>query len=191
MLICLNDLFACSGLNRTCKLLTNFSKNSFYLLPEPLRFGDFLTNYCKELKTTFSLSTHKLDRFKEKINRSYAHFEYVSAVNIKKATKDLIDSINYITGNIRLNNSKSKVKVGLFYTNDLLDNFTELDELTSYLHNMQIKPYGKLFLNDELKNRYIQYLKNRISKIDFKDRWDKPHIYKFPIYRLKEMEGWL
>ena len=83
------------------------------------------------------------------------------------------------------------MKVGLFYTNDLLDNFTELDELTSYLHNMQIKPYGKLFLNDELKNRYIQYLKNRISKIDFKDRWDKPHIYKFPIYRLKEMEGWL
>jgi len=26
--------------------LTNFSKNSFYLLPEPLRLGEFLTNYC-------------------------------------------------------------------------------------------------------------------------------------------------
>jgi hypothetical protein len=25
--------------------LTNFSKNSFYLLPEPLRRGEFLTNY--------------------------------------------------------------------------------------------------------------------------------------------------
>jgi len=25
--------------------LTNFSKNSFYLLPEPLRLGEFLTNY--------------------------------------------------------------------------------------------------------------------------------------------------
>ena len=46
MLICLNDLFACSGLTQTCKLLTNFSKNSFYLLPEPLRLGEFLTNYC-------------------------------------------------------------------------------------------------------------------------------------------------
>ena len=46
MLICLNDLFACSGLTQTCKLLTNFSKNSFYLLPEPLRIGEFLTNYC-------------------------------------------------------------------------------------------------------------------------------------------------
>ena len=45
MLICLNDLFACSGLTQTCKLLTNFSKNSFYLLPEPLRRGEFLTNY--------------------------------------------------------------------------------------------------------------------------------------------------
>ena len=46
MLICLNDLFACSGLTQTCKLLTNFSKSSFYLLPEPLRRGYFLTNYC-------------------------------------------------------------------------------------------------------------------------------------------------
>ena len=46
MLICLNDLFACLGLTQTCKLLTNFSKNSFYLLPEPLRLGEFLTNYC-------------------------------------------------------------------------------------------------------------------------------------------------
>ena len=46
MLICLNDLFACLGLTQTRKLLTNFSKNSFYLLPEPLRRGKFLTNYC-------------------------------------------------------------------------------------------------------------------------------------------------
>ena len=34
------------GLTLTRKLLTNFSKNSFYLLPEPLRCGEFLTNYC-------------------------------------------------------------------------------------------------------------------------------------------------
>ncbi len=46
MLICLNDLFACLGLAQTRKLLTNFSKNSFYLLPEPLRLGEFLMNYC-------------------------------------------------------------------------------------------------------------------------------------------------
>ena len=45
MLICLNDLFACLGLAQTRKLLTNFSKNSFYLLLEPLRLGEFLTNY--------------------------------------------------------------------------------------------------------------------------------------------------
>lgn len=38
MLICLTNLFACLGLTRTHKLLTNFSKNSFYLLLELLRF---------------------------------------------------------------------------------------------------------------------------------------------------------
>ena len=29
----------------TAIMLTYFSKNSFYLLPEPLRRGEFLTNY--------------------------------------------------------------------------------------------------------------------------------------------------
>jgi hypothetical protein len=32
--------------------LTNFSKNSFYLLPEPLRLGEFLTNYWIEKSFT-------------------------------------------------------------------------------------------------------------------------------------------
>lgn len=44
--ICLNDLFAYSGLTLARKILTNFSKNSFHLLPEPHKLGDFLTNYC-------------------------------------------------------------------------------------------------------------------------------------------------
>ena len=33
------------GINPDPQVLTNFSKNSFYLLPEPLRLGYFLTNY--------------------------------------------------------------------------------------------------------------------------------------------------
>ena len=47
----MNDLFACLGLAQTRKLLTSFSKNSFYLLPEPLRRGEFLTNYCVNYRT--------------------------------------------------------------------------------------------------------------------------------------------
>ena len=60
MLICLNDLFACLGLAQTRKLLTNFSKNSFYLLPEPLRLGEFLTNYCKIIKEIKLYSYHNV-----------------------------------------------------------------------------------------------------------------------------------
>ena len=43
MPICLSDLFACPVCNQTRILLTNFSKNWFYFLPEPLRRGHFLT----------------------------------------------------------------------------------------------------------------------------------------------------
>ena len=60
MLICLNDLFACLGLAQTRKLLTNFSKNSFYLLPEPLRLGEFLMNYCLSKYEVFYLFDFKI-----------------------------------------------------------------------------------------------------------------------------------
>ena len=36
--------------------MTNFSKNSFYLLPEPLRLGEFLTNYCILIAVIYSAS---------------------------------------------------------------------------------------------------------------------------------------
>ena len=36
--------------------MTNFSKNSFYLLPEPLRLGYFLTNYCTIDRETLNVS---------------------------------------------------------------------------------------------------------------------------------------
>ena len=40
--------------------MTNFSKNSFYLPPKPLRLGEFLTNYCsiKGLKYHISVLHH-------------------------------------------------------------------------------------------------------------------------------------
>ena len=50
-LICSIDLFACPVCNRTHKLLTSFSKNWFYLLPEPLRIWKKLTNYCFIIST--------------------------------------------------------------------------------------------------------------------------------------------
>ena len=62
MLICLNDLFACLGLAQTRKLLTNFSKNSFYLLPEPLRLGEFFNELLAEgMDALYSLHRSRLN----------------------------------------------------------------------------------------------------------------------------------
>ena len=83
MLICLNDLFACSGLTQTCKLLTNFSKNSFYLLPEPLRRGEFLTNYCLLLREVKSLC--KVRELKH--NRQILSSQILSTSQLKEHNK--------------------------------------------------------------------------------------------------------
>lgn len=56
MLICLNDLFARLGLTRTCKLLTKLSKNSFYLLPDSLRLGDFFYELSSSITSLYRFS---------------------------------------------------------------------------------------------------------------------------------------
>ena len=80
MLICLNDLFACSGLAQTRKLLTNFSKNSCYLLPEPLRLGEFLTNYC--------MKANKRNRI---VKVRLTNLEYEELTKASKSSKCMSD----------------------------------------------------------------------------------------------------
>ena len=92
-----------------------------------------------------------------------------------------------ITGNFKLFKSKNGVKVGLYYSNDLLDRFEELDELTSYLKSHTIEPYMGL---KDCANIKTKVAKN-ISNIDFKQRWQNRKMFSFKLQRIKEMEAWL
>lgn len=145
----------------------------------------------KMLITSYTLSDKKKNRIDERINNAFAHFENLSKVDIKAARKDLIDSLNFITGNFRLSNAKHCAKVGLYYNNDLLDDVSEFDGYTTRLHAHVINPHMGSFRTVVERQAYIDALKSKIGRIDFKTRWENKTMYDFSVARIAEISSWL
>ncbi len=193
----IQEEFKCMGLT----LQANGSKKCKLVAYHPDAFKDIHFDYLgyklklskpsNELITVYSLSDKKIDKLNEKINNAFKHFETLSKKDIKAARRDLLDSLDYITGNIRLSNSKKHAKAGLYYNNALLDDLSELDQFTQLLHKHPISPNAGSFSNPAERQKFITALQKRIDKIDFRQRWEERKMYKFSMTRIAEISRWL
>lgn len=174
-----------------CQLIT-YRPNA--LKPIQFDYLGYKLNLSKpktELITVYSLSKKKIKKLQDKIENAFNHFENLSKKDIKAARRDLLDSIDYITGNIRLSNSKKHAKAGLYYNNDLLDDLSNLDQLTQLLHNHPVNPNVGSFSDPAERQKFIIALKKRIAKIDFRQRWEERKMYSFSMTRIAEISRWL
>ncbi len=175
-----------------CKLISYSPSNAFSPISfDYLGYKLILDKPQKFLVTQYALSNDKKLRIKERIDKAFTHFETMSKKNVKIARRDLLDSLNYISGNYRLSNSKKHAKAGLYYSNDLVDDPAEFAQFTDYLHAHAIRPYDRLFSSIDEKQKFILRLQKRILKIDFESRWKSKKMYDFPISRIKEISSWL
>lgn len=173
-----------------CQLIT--FNNDISIEVQYLGYRIVLSRKKDKLSVIFNMSPNKVDKIKKKIDAAFLHFENLSKINIHDARKDLIDSLNFITGNFSLCKSKANVKIGLFYNNSLLDSKSDLDELTNYLHGKIINPFFLLFHgNYGSRMTYISNLRKRIESFDFSKRWTDKNMYKFTLSRLKQIDSWL
>ena len=170
-----------------CNILDFTTENNAEIIMNYLGYCLYMNRQGKRLTASFGLSDSKKDRYRTRIDNAIIHFKTMSKCNIKQAYRDLLDSLNMITGNFKLFKSKSSVKVGMYYSNDLLDRIEDLDELTLYLHGCSIEPYAGLMDCANIKSK----LSKRIGKIDIKQRWEERKMYTFSLQRLQEMEKWL
>ena len=90
-----------------------------------------------------------------------------------------------------MNKSKATVKAGLFFGSDLLTDFTDLSELTEYLHQKQLILYPEVLKGSQARDKYIDKIKRKIMGIDFTKRWTNKVMFKFSSQRLNEMSSWL
>ena len=170
-----------------CNILNFTKENRAEVTMNYLGYCLYMNRPGKRLTASFGLSDTKKDRYRTRIDNAIIHFKTMSKCNIKQAYRDLLDSLNMITGNFKLFKSKSSVKVGMYYSNDLLDRIEDLDDLTQYLHGCPIDPYAGLMDCANIKSK----LSKRIGKIDIKQRWKERKMYTFSLRRLQEMEEWL
>jgi len=172
-----------------CKLIDLFpeSKNTVESLTY-LGYKLSIKKTGRDINTSYSLSDNKKQKIKDRIDSIFSYFEEQSKYNVKLARKLLFDMLKYIGGNNRLKGAKSRIKIGVYYNNDLLDNLEELDALTTYLHDKEINPSQDKFKTEEERDNYIKHIKNAIHKINFRDNWINKKMYSLSSETIKEIQ---
>lgn len=155
----------------------------------------FNNNGNKE-RLEFSLPQAKLDSIKRRIDKSFSTFEnMVDVVGLDAAAHYLFDALHVLTCNINLYNAKKGVKVGIFYSNQLLDNEGNL----SYLDGQLQRNIGRLNLSTmtsiTVSDRPVieERLKRKLALLSFKKGFNYPHKrYKVKMHRLRIIRSsWL
>ena len=144
-------------------------------------------------RLVFSLSQDKLEKITKRIDKSFSTFDYmIDVVGFDVAAHYLFDALHVLTCNINLYNAKKGVKVGIFYSNQLLDNKRNL----SYLDGQLSRNIGSLNLSSKasitIADRAIieDRLKRKLALLSFAKGFDYPHKrYKVKKQRLRTIKS--
>ena len=125
-----------------------------------------------------SLSDKKIKKIKSRIDLSIKNFLYTSYRNKKKASYILLNRVKYLTGNTRLYGLKKNTLVGIYFSNNYLNDKSCLEDLDKYLKNKV------LYLSNKTKNLSINYgsLINDLNSLSFKEGFEEK---TFRIYKSK------
>jgi hypothetical protein len=145
--------------------VTSNTHNSFTYLGYKIHIEQKPNNTTE---TTFGLSTNKKDKIESRVLQSIVYFNNMSKYDIKTARKNFLLCLRFLTTNTKLSGAKSRVKTGIFYSNDLLDKSYE-KEIICFDNKLKgkwlskILPYNNMFSNQQDMQQYIDNLKKQIT----------------------------
>lgn len=140
------------------------------------------SNQKDDIKIQFTQA--KLNRIKEKVDLAIEDYNSESKYNECKARKLLVKRLQFMTGNTRLLNVKKNILVGIYFSNTLLTDTSQLQGLDHYLTakiNSNINPYTSLTHIDQ--NR----LKKRLKKFSFKKGFEEKLFSQFSSNELHQI----
>ncbi len=121
------------------------------------------------------LTTKKINRYKKRIDLTLSSYLTHAIIDEKNARKILIKRLKFLTGNTRLLNNKRNILVGVFYSNSLLTDVSDLIGLDSYL---AYKISSKI-----TKPQLI----TRLSRYKFKDGFSEKRFSPFTTNELSQI----
>lgn len=126
----------------------------------------------------FSLSKDKKKKISDRISKTFQKFDsLLNKVSYDVSAHYLFDALHVLTCNINLYNAKRGVKVGIFYSNRLLDNIKDLEGLDKCLQNKceQLSLKGKAGVNPATQPKIEATLKTQLRQISFVKGFTLPH----------------
>lgn len=150
----------------------------------------------KEKQGFFSLSESKKRRISDRIAKTFQKFdELLDTRPYDIAASYLFDALQVLTCNINLYNAKRGVKVGIFYSNQLLDNIKDLEGLDKRLQHScgQISLKGKACIAPDEQPQIEATLKKQLKQVSFVKGFAMPHKrYKVKKNRLQMIkQSWV
>lgn len=150
----------------------------------------------KDKQGFFSLSKDRMQKIKNRITKTFQKFDsLLNTVPYDVAAHYLFDALHVLTCNINLYNAKRGVKVGIFYSNQLLDNARDLEGLDKYLQHKcsQISLGGKTGVDLAKQPQIEATLKKQLEQVSFVKGFATPHKrYKIKKNRLQMIkQSWV
>ena len=151
----------------------------------------------KDKQGYFSFSKDKKKKISNRIKKTFQKFDsLLDTVSYDIAAHYLFDALHVLTCNINLYNAKRGVKVGIFYSNQLLDNIKDLEGLDMYLQNelcKNISLSGKTGVAPSMQSQIEATLKKQLKQVSFVKGFSSPHKrYKIKKNRLQMIkQSWV
>lgn len=191
-----NGLIIHTPTNGTNKCYTYDSQDSTSLKFDLLGYTIQSVKGNKDKQGFFSLSKNKKQRISNRITKTFQKFTaLLDVVSYDIAAHYLFDALHVLTCNINLYNAKRGVKVGIFYSNQLLDNIKDLEELDRQLQHCcgQISLKGKAYIDSTKQSQIEATLKKQLKQVSFVKGFAMPHKrYKVMKTRLQMIkQSWV
>lgn len=147
-------------------------------------------------KGFFSLTAEKKNKIKKRIIKTFQVYDsLLDTKSFDVATHYLFDALHVLTSNINLFNAKRGVKVGIFYSNQLLDNMKDLEGLDKFLQSKcrTVSLNGKSCVNPDNQTQIEETLKTHLQNVSFvKGFGQPPKRYKIKKKKLQMIKKtWL
>lgn len=129
----------------------------------------------KEGTVKTKLTTRKLEKIETRLDTAFKDYINLLVIDEKSARKILVSRIRFLTGNTRLANNKSKILIGIYYSNSYLTEIGQIKHLDNLL---------KKYTNTRLTSIS---LKRRLSKYSFIDGFKNHRFSSFSGKQLREI----
>ena len=130
----------------------------------------------KNLKV--DITDSKLNRIERRIDAAFDKYDIENSKNSKRAYRNLVNRIKFLTGNTRLLNNKSQALVGIYYSNSHINQSSKLKILDAYL-------------SKKIKFLKRKSLRNRLKPLKFTSGYNERRFHRFSIKQLETIvKGW-